>query len=588
VSDRVSVLEERIAELAEAHRQLEHRVSALERRPAAAVAARRAAPPATPIIAGQDLGRELAPVTKNVGLVGRTLLVLAGAFLIRAITEAGSIPAWAGAALGFVYACGWMAMAYRVGGAQPSSAVFHGASALLIGFPLLFEVSARLRLLAPAAAVAALILLTTAALAVAARRRLRALAWLVELGGVLTAVALMLATGHLVPPVLYLALLGVATLWLGYVLEWRRLRWPVALVTDLAVVVLTLRAVVPAAAEGPRAALLVQLVVTALYLGSIALRTLLLQRAVVEFEVVQTALLLAAGVGGASYVTARAGMAEGVVGLVSAAFGVALYAVAFAFVERRQRGKANFYFYASTGIVFVLAGTGQLLSAEVLAVGWAALAVLSSALARRFRRLTLAVHGCVYAVAACLPAGALIHAATTLVAAPSVRWPDAPRSTVVVVAAMAASAWLTGHATDSPLAPRQRVPRSILLAAAAVTSAGLAVGWLVPLVAGAPGPRASAALAASVRTAVMVGGVLLLAWAGRFPAWREAGWLAYPLLVVVGLKLVLENLARSRPSSLFVDFALFGTALILVPRLRRYGASTRPASPRPAAAGGAS
>lgn len=579
MTDRVTELERRIVELTEAHRQLERRLSALERRPAPAPAAARprAAPAAAPA-AGPDLAVELAAATRHLTLFGRSLLALAGAFLLRAVTEAGTIPTWAGVGLGLAYAAAWLAMAHRAGPAQPWSAVFHGGTALLVGFPLVVEAAARLRLLGPWSAAAALAALTAATLAVAALRRLHALAWLATLGGVLAAVALMAATGRLVPPTLVLALLGTAALWLGYVLGWVHLRWPPALAADLAAVLITLRAVGATAAEGPRAALLVQVTVTALYLGSIALRTLLLQRAVVAFEVVQTAALLAVGVGGASYVAVQAGVAEGAVGLVSAAFGAGLYAVAFAFVERRQRSKANFHFYSSVGLVFVLAGTSLLLSGQGLAVGWAALAVASAALGRGFRRFTLAVHGCVYGVAAAVQGGALAHAARTLLAAPTARWPAAPASAAAVVAALLAAAWLTGQAPPGPLAARQRAPRAVLLAALAVAGAGLLVGWLVPWVAGAPGPQVSAVAAAAVRTAVLVAAVLLLAWAGRFEPWREAGWLAYPLLVAVGLALALENLARSRPSSLFLDFALYGTALILVARLRRRGAAPRPAA----------
>ncbi|GEJ56852.1 hypothetical protein [Anaeromyxobacter diazotrophicus] len=582
--DRISELEGRLAALAEAHRELERRLARLERG-AAAPAAPRARPASAAAIPAPDLAREAAAATRYLALAGRTSLALAGAFLLRALTEAGSIPAWAGAGLGLAYAGTWLALAWRAGGAEPWSATFHGGAALLIACPLLFEVTARLHLLAPAAGAAALAVFTAAALGVAARRRAPALAWLAEAGGVATAVALMLATGRLAPPALYLTLLGVAALWLGYVLGWTRLRWPVALVTDAAVALLALRAVAPAAAEGPRAALLVQAALTALYLGSIAVRTLHLQRPVVDFEVVQTALLLAVGVGGAAWVTAAAKLGEGVVGALSAAFGAAVYAVAFAFVERRQRGRANFYFYAWSGLVFLLAGTGQLLSGGALAAGWAALALLASALARATRRLTLAVHGCVFALAACLQAGALPHAATTLLASPAARWPGAPPALALVVAAMALSAWLTGSAAAAPLAPRQRAPRAVLLAALAASAAGLAVGWLVPLLAGAPGPGVNAPLAAALRTAVLVGGVLLLAWAGRLEPWREAGWLAYPLLGLVGLKLLLENLARGRPASLFVDLALFGVALILSPRLRR---PAPPARAAPSAAGGPS
>ncbi|HEU5193632.1 MAG TPA: hypothetical protein VFW70_02740, partial [Methylomirabilota bacterium] len=467
MSERVMELERRVAELAEAHRHLERRLSALERRPAAAAPARRPAPAAG---AGPDLSKEVAAVTKNLALAGRTLLVLAGAFLLRAITEAGAIPTWAGVGLGFGYAGAWMAMAYRAGNTQPWSAAFHGAAAIVIGFPLLLEATARLGLLGPVTASAALTLLTGVALVIAARRKLRALAWLVELGGVLTAIALMQATGRLAPPVLYLALVGAATLWLGYVLGWIHLRWPVAVATDLALVLLTIRATAAFAAEGPRAAFLVQAVVTTLYLGSIAVRTLLLQRAVVGFEVAQTAALLAAGLGGAAYVSVQAGVAQGLVGLVSAGFGITLYAVAFAFVEHRQPSKANFYFYASVGLVFVLTGTSLLLSGQSLALGWAALAVAASALAHGFRRLTLAVHGCAYAVAACLQVGALGHAAATLLSSPSTRWPDATWGMALVVAAMGAAAWLTGASAVAPLQARQRAPRAVLLTALAVSS----------------------------------------------------------------------------------------------------------------------
>jgi uncharacterized membrane protein len=91
----------------------------------------------------------------------------------------------------------------------------------------------------------------------------------------------------------------------------------------------------------------------------------------------------------------------------------------------------------------------------------------------------------------------------------------------------------------------------------------------VPALAGPLGPEANAGVVATVRTAVLASGAILLAWAGRSAAWREAGWLVYPLLVAIGLKLLVEDIARSRPATLFLAFAAYGAALILVPRLRR-------------------
>lgn len=582
MSDRLSELEARIAALDEAQRQLAQRVGALERRggPAVAAAARRAPAGAAPgrDVAVLDVKSDLASLTKNLALAGRTLLVLAGGFLLRALTDAGTLPTPLGVLLGFVYAGAWIAMAYRAAPQQRWSAVFHGLSAILIGFPLLFEATTRFRLLSPAATAGTLTFFTAVALAVAARRRLQGLAWLVGVGGLGVAVALMVATGRMAPPMLFLILLGVAALWAGYVLDWVYLRWPIALVTDVLMVFLALRAVAPVAAEGPRTALVVVVVFIAGYLGSIATRTLLLDRDVVDFEVVQTGILLVVGLGGAALVTVQSGMGQGVLGLLALAFGVATYAVAFTFLERRK-GKANFYFYGTVALVFVLSGAALLLSGAALSLGWAALAVVFGALARARLRFTLAVHSAVYAVAAVIHAGLLEHAGITLLSSPASVWPGATPAAVAVVAAGGLAAWLTSRPTTTPLGPRQRVPRCALVTVLAIAAAGLLAGWAVPLLAGAPGPRASAGVAATVRTGVLVGGVLLLTLLGRREDWREAGWLAYPLLVLTGLKLVLEDIARSRPASLFLAFALYGIALILVPRLRRREGGVRPGPP---------
>jgi hypothetical protein len=79
-----------------------------------------------------------------------------------------------------------------------------------------------------------------------------------------------------------------------------------------------------------------------------------------------------------------------------------------------------------------------------------------------------------------------------------------------------------------------------------------------------------------VRTAVWVAGALLLTWLGRREPWREAGWLVYPALAAIGLKILLEDLPRSRPATLFLAFALYGGALILVSRVRHRPAAATP------------
>lgn len=531
----------------------------------AAPAARRAGP-------APEMEESILPaglgLTEALSLGGRTFLVLAGAFVLRHLTESQTLPAWLGVALGFAYAGTWVAMADLAGRAgRPWSAGFHGLAAVAVGLPLLFEAASRFKLLSPLLAAALLLALTGVALAVAVRRRLHGLAWLVTVGGTLTAVALMLVSGRLAPATAYLVLLGVATLWLGYVVGWVHLRWPVALVADLVMVFLALRAGAQATAEGPTTALLMQALLVAGYFGSFVARTLLLQRKVVFFEVFQTAAAILVGLGGAVLVATRSGSGRAALGAVAVLFGAGAYAVAFAFVERRQKIRENFYFYASVAIVFTLAGTTLVLPDAALALVWAALAVGAALLARQKGSATLALHASAYGVAAALGGDLIHHAGETLVGSPEVAWTPAGLLGVLVIGALAATTWLTAR-PEGPARALDRLPRFLLFLALALSATGLLAGWIAPPLAGQPGAGASPAALAAVRTAVLSCGTVLLAWLGRSPRWQEAGWLAYPALVLTGVKVLLEDLRTGRPATQVLTFAFFGAALILVPRLR--------------------
>jgi len=562
VLERVQNLEARLAEVADSLRRLEARLAALEQAPArrTVAAARPAAPSERSAEAHVD-----AAMGRLLPLGGRTLLVLAGAFVLRALTDLGTLPVPVGVGLGLAYAGTWVLMAERAGRANKLlSSGFHGVAAVAIAFPLLFEAASRFHLLGPVLAALLLAGLTAVALGIAAARRLVALAWVVSLGGTATALALMaVAGGRLSPAALYLVFLGVLTLWLGYVRDWVYLRWPVALVADLVAAVVAISATSPDAAEGPGAAFLVQGSLLALYLGSIAARTLVMQRKVVPFEVVQTAAALVVGLGGAVFVAARSGMGRSGFGLVSVLFGVATYAVAFAFVEARQKIRANFYFYSSVAIVFVLAGTALVLPSRALPVAWAALGVLAAFLARGRTSAALGLHAVIYAVGAAL-AGGLGADSLQAAFAGSGPLPAPSAAAVFVVLCLAATAWLTSGLPRADAL--ERIPRLALLLVLAASTAALAVEALVPLLVADPASQAGAV--ATIRTGVLAAGAILLAWLGRREPWREARWLVYPLLAATGLKILFEDLPRSRPATLFLTFALYGAALILVPRLR--------------------
>jgi hypothetical protein len=585
MSDRVAELEGKVAELSESLRQVERRLAALERgsTPAGVRRARAAAAGASDAAsdaATAMLRQDAASVARTVSLAGRTLLVLAGAFFLRALTDGGQLPTWIGVGMAFVYAGVWVALADRAAAkGHLASAGFHGAAAVAIGFPLLFEVTSRFKLVPTWIAAILLSAFTGVALAVAARRRFQTLAWLVVLAAIPAAYALMLAQGRVAPPLVFLVVLGVSTVWLAYVLDWHGLRWPAAIAADLAVLFLAVEAVRPGAPDGPVTAVLVQFALIAAYLGSTAVRTLGLRRSVVAFETVQAALVLVAGLGGAAFVTARAGMGTGALalGVLSLVFGAAAYGVAFSFVER-ERTPANFYFYTSAGAAFVLAGATFLLSADPRALLWAGLGVAAAFGARTAGRGTLGSHAALYSLAAALSSGLVTHAGETVFSSPDVAWTSATLTMLVAAAAAAASSWALGSVPAR--GPLDRVPRVAQLVVLAASIAGLLVGWVAPLVAGTPGAGADAGVVATVRTVVLALGALGLAALGRTEVFAEARWLAWPVLGLAGLKMVLEDLPRSRPATLFLAFALYGGALILVPRLRRREpASAPPAEP---------
>jgi hypothetical protein len=553
----------RLEELANAVARLEGRVAALEKAPAQV--RRPATAPAARPAAGSEDAWDPAQVTRVLSLGGRTLLVLAGAFVLRALTDSGKLPAWIGVALGFAYAGAWIVMADRAARAgQALSAAFYAVSVVVIGFPLLFEGATRFKLFSPAGAAALLALLSGVALLLASRRGLRALAWVVSLGGIATALALMAASGRLVPGALYIVLLGAATLWIGYVRDWTVLRWPVALASDLTVVLVAVHAADKESAEGPGAALVVQAALVAFYLGSIATRTLYMGRRVVPFEMVQTAAVITVGIGGAIWVATRSGLGQVGFGVTSVVFGLASYAVAFAFVERRQKIRENFYFYTSVAIVFLLAGTALLLGEPARSLAWAVLAVGFAVLARRQQSRTIATHAAVYALGAALGGRLLGQSAAALFVGSDVPWrPGA--ADVLVLVALAGCAWLASRVPRT--SPLDRIPLLLVDLAFALGLCGVVVAWLGPLVAGS-GPGASPGALATLRTAALVVSAVGLASLGRRETLREAGWLAYPILGITGLKVLLEDLPRGRPATLILGFAFYGLGLILVPRIR--------------------
>jgi hypothetical protein len=123
-------------------------------------------------------------------------------------------------------------------------------------------------------------------------------------------------------------------------------------------------------------------------------------------------------------------------------------------------------------------------------------------------------------------------------------------------------------ATDAPT-PAARAPRVVILVLGVGGLLGAAVAWLTPMFGAEATMAPHPGLVATLRTALLVAAVLVLAWAGGSGGFVEGAWVVYPLLILTGLKFLLEDLRAGRPATLFVGFALYGLALIVGPWLCR-------------------
>jgi hypothetical protein len=521
--------------------------------------------PASGIVATAAAPRAFDPVAL-LTLVGRTLVLLGGAYLLRAITESGMLPVAIGVALGLAYAALWLIAADRAAAIGAFwSAVTYGATATIIALPLLFEAMVRFGIVHGVAGAVLLTAVAVTVLAVAVRTQLQPLAWVAVCGAVAASVSLTAATGFVLPFAIADIAIGVVTLWIGYTSDWVWLRWVPAAIANFAVQALASGIANHSTTSPPWAVVATQLLLFAGYFASIAVRTLVRKREVNLFETVQGTAALAVGFGGAVYVTQATGSGAGLlvaIGLVCAA---AAYAVAFAFVARRQGLHRNYYFYTSMAIVLVLASTAALPAVSVLA--WASLAIVASWAAARSDHWLLSVHGAVYLIAAAAGSGLLEACGEALVGAPATVSP----SPLLVGAFAAGCACWAAPPAAYPSPPLVRVPRVVvaflvMCAAAAAVVATAASAWSDP------------GTIATLRTAVIAVAALTAAALGRGSRFEEAGFLVYPLLIAGGVKLVMEDLPRSRPATLFVALGVYGVALIAAPRVARHTTDTRHAN----------
>jgi len=203
------------------------------------------------------------------------------------------------------------------------------------------------------------------------------------------------------------------------------------------------------------------------------------------------------------------------------------------------------------------------------------LAVTAVGMWSRTGRLYLLLHGAAYVVAASVASQALRYGAWALAASPVGPWLLPSAAMLVMLVAGALSAWFAAARPDPDGGALASGLRLIIVVALVWVACGAVTGVLAPAAAGLANRSVDLGALATLRTGVLAVAALAIAWAGRQARFREWTWLVYPLLVVIGLKMVAQDFKFSRPATLFIALALYGAALIIAPRLRRGGDKAR-------------
>ena len=385
-------------------------------------------------------------------------------------------------------------------------------------------------------------------------------------GGFATGFAIIIVAQTAVAVAAFLLALGIAVLWIVYWRQWLALQWLAAIGANAGVVVLVVLSdsaqwqLDPGAAAGFGALLLVSFAV------SFAIRSHVTGKNLGTFEVAQ-ALAAAAVAYWATTVAGQAGNSSlTAAGSLSMLLGLAAYALAFSRQTRAQRSR-NFFAYSTLGLVFVIAGSLLLLSRNHAAALWSLLAILMASMSGRTGWVALSLQCTVLLIAAAVVSGILATGWSALVGDVSAPWPSP-------------SVWHLGIAMTTvvclflPVAQQSErwgslagMPQLVVLALSVWEVGGLMVVVSAPVIAGTTGAEPNLAALASLRTAVLSAASVTLALSSRFRRWPEARWLVYPLLVLVAIKLFVEDFPNGQPASLFVALVFVGSALLAVARL---------------------
>lgn len=551
--------------------KLEGRVLALEgRSQLAASLPVQTTTPAEETVAAEEL--ELPQSGGIFPVVGKAMLGIAGAYVLRAVAESGSFPKLAVVALALAYAGTWLVWAARVPGGVGFASTAYAVTAALILAPMLGELTLRFQVLPSSVTAGLLSAFAAAAFALAWKRNLAPVIWVAEVAAVLTALALLIISHDLVPYIAALLVVALVSEAAAARDRWLGLRFLVAPAADIAVLILLYIHSLPESSRSGYIAVSTPTLFTlpsllfAIYGAGIAWRTLLLRRRLTVYEIAQVvaAFLLAA----LGWLWFAPGAGRVGLGIFCWLLSAACYTAAFVRFDRIEEQR-NYHVYATWSVALVLAGSFLMLSPLLLAVFLSVASIVATLVGVRMARLTPEFHGLVYVAAAAFASGLLRYAGGALAGT----FPTAPGWMVWMVAVSALVCYfIVPRFEDGRFEGKgwnQRLLRllsAVLAVSAVATFLVSCLVWLAAI-----GMTPGAAHVAVIRTLITCALALALAFSGSRWQRVELVWTAYGTLAFVSAKLLFEDLPHGHSGAIAISIFLYAVALILVPRVARKG-----------------
>ena len=541
---------------------VERRISALERSAPVALALTQTArsPSGTPLTEKLELpqDRGVFPV------VGKAMLGIAGAYVLRAVAESGSFPRLAIVALALAYAGTWLVWAARIPAGDRLASTAYAATAALILAPMLGELRLRFQVLPDSATAILLTAFVLTASALAWKHDLTCITWVAGVAGVLTALSLLIASRDFVPYVAALLLMALASEGAAARDRWLRLRFLIAPAVDVAIWILIYIYSLPASSRLEyvpiRSTVLLALPSLAflIYGASIASRNIALRQRISRFEIGQATVtfLLAAY---AWFAFAPAHLAG--FGISCWLFSAVCYAAATLCFDHLA-DQRNYHVYATWGMALLLMGSFLTLSSPLMAILLSLASIVAVLAGVHVARVTLAFHGIVYLLVAAFASGLLQYIGHALAGT----CPGRPAWSAWIVALSVLVCYPIAQRFDGERGHQQLLRGLPAILAAAVTAAFL-VSAFANLAAFRMGPGASQV--AVIRTLITCALALGLAFAGARWQRSELVWTAYGALAFVTLKLLFEDLRLGHSGPAAISIFLYAIALIIVPRLAR-------------------